>query len=84
MWRFDSVDEVFLRLGEPDFAAEDGQRIGYAWTKVKALWFVAGRGSAAGGEIQRSYILEVSFEGSNRVSQVRLIKQWGPLVTSRP
>lgn len=68
-------------MGEPDFASEDGQRMGYAWTKVKAIWFLASYGPAAGGEVDRSYVLEVFFDPSNRVSQVRLMKEWGPAVS---
>ena len=74
-------EEVLFKLEEPDFASEDGQRIGYAWTKVKAIWFVASYSTATGGEIQRSYVLEAAFDASNRVSRVRLLKTWGPGVT---
>jgi outer membrane protein assembly factor BamE (lipoprotein component of BamABCDE complex) len=74
-------EEVLLTLGEPDFVSEDGQRFGFAWTKVKALWFVGGYGSGATGEAERSYLLEVSFDKSNRVTQARLLKEWGPAVS---
>lgn len=74
-------EDVFLALGEPDFASEDGQRLGYSWTKVKAIWVVASYGGGAGGEIDRSYVLETSFDASNRLSQVRLFKEWGSSVT---
>lgn len=71
--------DVFLMLGEPDFAAEDGQRIGYAWTKVKLLILWATYGGGGGEEIKRSYILEISFH-EQRVSQARIIREWGPVV----
>ena len=75
-------EEVFLKFGEPDFASEDGHRLGYAWTKVKAIWAVAGYGGGgASGEIKRSYVLEAAFDASNRVSRVRLLTKWGPEVT---
>lgn len=70
-------EEIFLTLGEPDYASEDGQRLGYAWTKVKAVWIIAGQGSAAGGEIERSYVLVATFDDSNRLCQVQLQKTWG-------
>jgi len=73
--------EVLLAFGEPDFVSEDGERLGYAWSKVKAVWVVVGNSSAAGGEIQRSYVLEASFDASNRASRVRLLKEWGQAVT---
>lgn len=74
-----------LTLGEPDFASEDGRRFGYLWTKVKAIWVVASYGgSGAGGEITRSYLLETSFDPSNRLSDVRLLKKWGDSVTGTP
>lgn len=77
-------EEVFLTLGEPDFASEDGQRLGYAWTKVKALIIWASYGGSGGGEeVKRSYVLDVSFDASNRVSEVRLLKEWGSQVTPR-
>ncbi len=74
-------DEVFLSLGEPDFVSDDGQRLGYAWTKVKALWLVIGGSSSASGELERSYVLELSFAGDDRLAQVRLLNEWGPSVT---
>ena len=70
-------EEVFLTLGEPDYTSEDGRRLGYAWTKVKAVWVVAGYGNAAGGEIKRSYVLETTFDDQNRVSGVTFLKAWG-------
>jgi outer membrane protein assembly factor BamE (lipoprotein component of BamABCDE complex) len=77
-------EEIFLSLGEPDFVSEDGRRLGYAWTKVKAIYAIAGPyGGGASGEVQRSYVLEASFDASNRVSDVRLLKEWGPSVTPR-
>ena len=76
-------EEVFLLLGEPDVVYEDGQNLRYYWRKVKALWSVAvgttggGVGAAgADGEIDRQYVLSVSFDSSNRVSQVQLLKHW--------
>ncbi len=73
-----SREEVLLHLGEPDHVSDDGRRIGYAWTKVRALWFVGGLGGAASGEIERSYILEISFNPEGSVSGTRLLKEWGP------
>ena len=70
-----------LKLGEPDFVSEDGQRFGYAWTKVKGIWIVASYGGGGVGEFTHSDVLMASFDCSNRVSQVRLIKEWGPQVT---
>jgi hypothetical protein len=70
-------EDLFLMLGEPDHASEDGQRLGYAWTKVKAIWAVAGMSGGASGEIQHSYVLEASFDTSNRMSRLRLLKAWG-------
>jgi hypothetical protein len=75
--------EVFLLLGEPDVVYEHGQNLRYYWRKVKAFWSVAvgttGGGVAAAGadgEIDRQYVLSVSFDSSNRVSQVQLLKYW--------
>jgi outer membrane protein assembly factor BamE (lipoprotein component of BamABCDE complex) len=76
-------EEVALLLGEPDVVYEDGQNLRYCWKKVKAFWSVAvgttGGGVAAAGangEIHRQYVLSVSFDSSNRVSQVQLLKHW--------
>jgi hypothetical protein len=74
-------EEVFLALGEPDFVSEDGQRLGYAWTKVKAVIIWGSYGGGGGEELKRSYILDVSFGSSNRVSQVRVLKDWGAEVS---
>ena len=70
-------EDVFLLLGEPDQVSEDGQRLGYAWSKVKAIWIVASYGGGAGGEAEKSYLLLISFDASNRVSRASLVKQWG-------
>ena len=67
-------DEVFLALGEPDFISADGQRLGYGWTKVVAFLIIGDQG----GEIMESRLLEVSFDASNRVSQLRILKKWDP------
>lgn len=75
-------EEVFLMLGEPDYASQDGRRLGYAWSKVKAIWAAVGYSGGAGGEIQRSYVLEASFDASNRISQVRYLKEWGSSVSA--
>jgi hypothetical protein len=78
-------EEILLTLGEPDFASEDGRRFGYLWTKVKAIWAVASYGgSGAAGEITKSYLLETSFDSTNRLSDVRLLKKWGDSVTGTP
>jgi outer membrane protein assembly factor BamE (lipoprotein component of BamABCDE complex) len=77
-------EEVLLTLGEPDFVSEDGQRFGYLWTKVKAIWAVASYGPGAGGEFTRSYLIETSLDRSNRVSDVRLQQKWGESVTGTP
>jgi hypothetical protein len=66
-------EDVFLLLGEPDYASEDGQYLGYRWTKVLA-WI----GTLAGGEeARKSYLLQVSFDVANRVSRVDVLEQWG-------
>lgn len=78
-------EDVLLRLGEPDFVSEDGRRFGYLWTKVKAIWAVASYGGpGAAGEITHSYLIETSFDQSNHVSEVRLLKKWGDSVTGTP
>lgn len=70
-------DEVLLKLGEPDFASPDEQRLGYLWSKVKCVWAIGGMGGGAAGEITRSYLVETSFDSSNRVSGVRALRRWG-------
>lgn len=82
--RVTTREDVLLALGEPDFVSEDGQRFGYMWTKVKAIWVVAGSSGGTGGEITRSYLVEVTFDPSNLVSDVRLQKEWGDAVTGTP
>ena len=74
-------EEVLLKLGEPDFASDDGLRVGYAWTKVKALVIVASYGGGGEAEIKRGYLLEVSFDPDGRVSGTRLAKKWGDQVS---
>ena len=76
-------EEVFLLLGEPDVVYEDGQSLRYYWRKMKAFWCVGAAatgggvgGGVAGGQIGRQYVLTVSFDSSNRVSQVQLLREW--------
>lgn len=69
--------EVLLTLGEPDFSSPDEQRLGYLWSKVKCVWAIGGMGGGAAGEITRSYLVETSFDSSNRVSGVRALRSWG-------
>jgi hypothetical protein len=71
-------EDVLRKLGEPDFVSEDGQRVGYAWTKVNAIWFVGSEAGMAGGTIDRSHLLEIVFDEKNTVSTARVINQWGP------
>lgn len=74
-------EAVLLSLGEPDFVSDDGQRLGYFWTKVKAIWAIASYGSGAGGEITRSYLIETGFDASDRLAFVRVRKQWGDVIS---
>lgn len=77
-----SREEVILALGEPDHASDDDRRMGYAWTKVKALIIVASY-SGGSAELKRSYILELNFDAAGRFVDSRLVKQWGPEVSPR-
>jgi hypothetical protein len=70
---------VFLLLGEPDHASDDGQNIGYGWTKVKAVYVVLGQFTADAGEIKRYYVLQIKFDSDNRVVAVDVTKEWIPL-----
>jgi outer membrane protein assembly factor BamE (lipoprotein component of BamABCDE complex) len=72
-------EEVFLLLGEPDHASDDGQNIGYGWTKVKAVYVVLGQFTADAGEIKRYYVLQIKFDSDNRVVAVDVTKEWIPL-----
>ena len=70
-------DDLFLTLGEPDFVSEDGRRLGYAWTKVSAIWLsVGGAGGGVGGEISNARVLEFTFDERNVVGSVRRLKEW--------
>ena len=51
---------------------------------MKAIWVIASSGPSSGGEITRSYLIEVSFDPNHRISRVRLLKDWGESVTDRP
>jgi outer membrane protein assembly factor BamE (lipoprotein component of BamABCDE complex) len=69
-------DEVFLKLGEPDYASDDGTRVGYTWQKVKAV-VVWGAGGAGGvNESAKTYLLQISFDPANLVSHVDLVGRW--------
>jgi len=72
-------EEVLLKLGEPDFVSEDGQRLGYAWTQVKAIWFFGSGYSGGGGAIEKNYLLEITFDEKDTVSTARVIQHWGSI-----
>lgn len=70
-------EDVLMKLGEPDFASEDQKRIGYLWSKVKFIWAVVGYGGGASGEATKSYLIEATFDSSNRISGLRALRKWG-------
>ena len=69
-------EDVFCLLGEPDFASEDGTELGYSWRKVKAIWIIASQGGGASGEFKKSYLLHLTFDGSNRLARVETVRAW--------
>jgi len=73
-------EEVIFTLGEPDYASEDGRQIGYAWRKVKALLIVISNSGGGTSEFEKSYLLRIGFDGSNRVSRVERLQKWGSQV----
>ncbi len=75
--------EMLMKLGEPDYVTEDGQRLGFAWTKVKAIWALIGQSSSLAGEVWHNYFLETSFDSSNRLSDMHYTNRWSCEVTSQ-
>ncbi len=58
----------------------DGQHVGYRWTKVKALWIGIGldlgwRGQLGVGEFTKTYVLQIKFGSDNRVEGVDVTKE---------
>lgn len=72
-------EEILLRLGEPDWKSPEDRQIGYAWSKVKAVWFVGGYYSAAGGEISQGSELRLSFDADDKLVSVDVVSHWNPL-----
>lgn len=68
--------EVVLMLGEPDYVSESEDRLGYAWSKVKAVVFVGGYYSAAMGELARNHVLVIAFDEAGRAVEAELHKTW--------
>jgi hypothetical protein len=66
-------EEVLLLLGEPDYVSEDGQCYGYAWKKTRLIMTGIGGG---GGFVERRYLLQVSFDATDYVSDVGVAKEW--------
>lgn len=70
-----TMEDVFILLGEPDYAAGNGQELGYIWRKVKWVY-----GDTTGGTLEfgTSYVLLVSFDDSHFVSDVNIkeISDW--------
>ena len=65
-------EDVLLLLGEPDYCSEDGQTIGYSWTKVGVLLLIATSGAGGEAEIGKNYALEIAFDARNRVTRTKL------------
>lgn len=70
-------EEVFLLLGEPDRVSEDGQRLGYGWSKVKAVVMWGAQYSGGISEVEKSYLLHITFDADNRIAHVGLVEKWG-------
>ena len=72
-------EDVLLQPGEPDFASEDERRLGYGWTEAKVFLIVASplSGEIGSTKITGTRILEVLFDESNLVTQVRVVRKWG-------
>ena len=77
-------EEVLLKLGEPDRISADGWTMGYVWSKVKLIWFIAAEGGAAGGEVTRDGILQLTFDEKNRLLRADVRKQWGQSNSTEP
>jgi hypothetical protein len=74
-------EEMLLALGEPDYATDDGRRLGYRWSKVKWIWIVLSTGpGTAGGEVSQCQLLDAAFDASNRLSSLQISAQWGDVV----
>lgn len=70
-------EEVFLLLGEPDHVSEDGQRLGYKWTKVNAVVIYGAYYSGGVAEVPRSHVLFVTFDANDRLTEVGIASAWG-------
>jgi hypothetical protein len=64
-------EEVFLILGEPDKASEDGSRLAYSWIKTKAKVLILAGGGYSGvagiADINKQFIFSVTFDERNVV-----------------
>lgn len=69
-------EAVLLQFGEPDVASSDERRLGYRWTQVRAIWIIVGYGSAAGGAIGKTSLLELSFDEHDVLVGTRIVAQW--------
>jgi outer membrane protein assembly factor BamE (lipoprotein component of BamABCDE complex) len=76
-----TIEDVLLLLGEPEYVSDDGRRIGYAWARVNAIIIIISTGPGAGVlEVQRSHLVQISFDSDGRVTNVALREHWGPQV----
>ena len=69
-------EEVLLRLGEPDVCSEDELIYVYGWTKVGAIWILATPQGAAGGELGKSFALKLTFDATQRLTEVELLREF--------
>lgn len=73
-------EEVILNLGEPDRVSEDGRHLGYAWSRLRWFWLLAGSsgysGGIATGVITRDSMLQLTFDEDSRLVKSELRKIW--------
>lgn len=60
-------DEVFLILGEPDEASEDGSRVAYYWLKTKATVFLVAFNFFGVADWNKQYVFNITFDEKNVV-----------------
>jgi hypothetical protein len=70
-----TLEDVLLKLGEPDSVLDDGLRLGYQWTRVDGILVVGAMYVGATAEVTRTSTLELTFDKQGRLAHFEVVSK---------
>lgn len=71
-----SKEDILLQLGEPDWKSPDERQIGYAWSKVKALFIFGAYYTGGVAEISKDSELRLTFNENDTLVSADVVSHW--------